>query len=243
MRDTTPDQHVWTRLPTVVRRNLGFLTEDSVGASPTIPCRLPTCAIRFERERRGGRPKWFHSRKCAIDFRRRRRALDAAIIELVSALRSGALGVREARDFRGELTWLLNVRATYPHPGEWSLERPTRLHSEPDDFSLLAVLADPDYHSCDDCLGTGFRSLRAQSFANMKRYLMILPDIMELMEDAALDANARQIVRDVVTSEIDRAAAAIEGADAEIKTLRSQLATLARSPERNPHPPVTAYRD
>lgn len=123
MTDRPIAPRVWDRFPVKLVASLNFLAHPSNPDGTRIPCRLPDCHNGVERFREGGRHRWFHSRNCADEFRRRRRALDAACERLASLIGDGGLPSREAQALRGELSWLLNVRATYPLPGESGLSR------------------------------------------------------------------------------------------------------------------------
>lgn len=123
MTGHTSAPRVWARFPVKLVASLNFLAHPSNPEGTQIPCRLPDCKHLVERFREGGQHRWFHSRSCADEFRRRRRALDAACERLASLIGEGGLPSREAQALRGELSWLLNVRATYPLPGESGLSR------------------------------------------------------------------------------------------------------------------------
>lgn len=172
-------------LPSRLRRRLGFLYEGSEHGEPTTPCRLPGCPGQVEREVRTGRPRWFHDvPKCTKEFRRRREALDEAITELIAQLRSGELTARDNHAVRSQLTWLRNVRATYPAPGDWNLgwsDEPT----EGLDLTEVAALGFATHRStdghCRTCGGTGALSMRAASIAAVRSYRGALDEVAELL--------------------------------------------------------------
>lgn len=168
-----------------LRQRLGFLYDRSKRGLPGTPCRLPGCDGWVEREVRTGRPRWFHDESlCLKRFRRRREALDAAVAELADQLRSSTLTARERYAVRSQLTWLLNVRATYPAIGDWGLGASGDLTAgmDPEEVATLALAADSDRGTqCLACNGTGAQSMRQAALAAIRSYAGALNEVAELL--------------------------------------------------------------
>lgn len=172
-------------LPTKLRKRLGFLYDRSDRGFPGTPCRLPGCPGWVEREVRTGRPRWFHDEsRCLKEFRRRREALDAVVTELADQLRSNGLTARQTYAVRSQLTWLLNVRATYPGLGDWGLGAPGDLTAglSPEEVATLALAANSDHGSmCLACNGAGTQSMRQAAVAAVRSYAGALNEVAELL--------------------------------------------------------------
>ncbi len=113
------EQPQWPDLSQRTRSRLTAFSDRSHPASTTAPCRLPGCNERVERRETAGPPRFFHHRKCAVEFRTRRNALDAAVEERAELLESARHTIREAKRIRADLEWLLDQRSLYVPSGAW----------------------------------------------------------------------------------------------------------------------------
>ncbi|MDO7868165.1 hypothetical protein [Nocardioides jiangxiensis] len=165
------DQPRWPNLSQRTRSRLTAFTDPLRPGVTTAPCRLPGCDERVERRDTSGRPRFFHDRKCAIEFRTRRSALDAAVEELAELLESGHHTTRDANRIRADLEWLLDQRSLYVAPGAWrhgpSDAAPADANSPATDAYLnsayLARRKPSPIDPCPTCKGGGDLShLRAE---------------------------------------------------------------------------------
>lgn len=147
----------WPFLRTKTATRLEFLAHENEQSQA--PCRLPQCGGWAVRPRKRGRNAWFCGRSCADAFRTQRRALDAALHEMLERFTSETLTVRERNQLRSDLEWLTEVRQAYVSPGSWRAHDPDAdpSASADSDEVVTQLLTGRPHHRdpCPSCGGTG----------------------------------------------------------------------------------------
>jgi hypothetical protein len=164
------DQRFFMHLTQSRRKRLEFLRDLNPDREiAVVPCRRPGCRGVVERESRRGPSRWFCHRTCAMEFRRRRRALDDAIDELAYLYQSGNLDWEGRNATESDMRWLLGVRSAYFAPSDWTNATGDLVRDS--SASLPALIEtwrrtsrhpDRNLEECPACYGTGRLTVDAQ---------------------------------------------------------------------------------